>query len=114
MGDMRERMIEVLKDNTYCPAHRKCDICQYRNPKCSIEIQVDKLIQAGAVLPPCKVDDIVYYIDVSIEPNDRGRWTTRKRVKAVKFHYGMLDWIETPLYLTEEDAQNTIKELTKK
>lgn len=61
--------------------------------------------QGRLVELPCRVGAPIWYIDVSIEPNDKGKWVTRYRIKATKFEYSVLDWIDTPIYFTQAEAQ---------
>lgn len=61
---------------------------------------------------PCKDGMPIWWVDVSIEPNERGKWTTRMRIKSRKFDYGVLDWIDTSIYLTREAAEAALAEVT--
>ena len=57
-------MVEVLKDNTHCPAHRNCKQCVYAadNTMCSLMIQASKLVDAGFTRNPYRVGDTVYAV----------------------------------------------------
>ena len=57
-------MVEVMKDNAHCPAHRNCDKCVYAedNTMCSLMIRATKLIDAGFTKNQYDVGDIVYMI----------------------------------------------------
>lgn len=68
--------------------------------------EYDKAREEGRlVVLPCKVGTPIWWIDVSIEPNERGKWVTRNRIKAMKFDHSVLDLIDTPFYLTRIEAE---------
>ena len=70
-----------------------------------------KLEEQGRLIElPCEIGTTIYWIDLSVEPNDKGKWITRMRIKAKKFDYGVLDWIDTPIYLTREAAEKALAE----
>ena len=63
-NDMRDRLIELIGNigdviNSECTLD--CEGCKYEEAdRCVTEILVDRLIANGAILPPCKVGDVVY------------------------------------------------------
>lgn len=83
---------------------------EYR-AKCEEVAQYEKLEEQGRLIElPCEIGTTIYWIDLSVEPNDKGKWITRMRIKAKKFDYGVLDWIDTPIYLTREAAEKALAE----
>ena len=58
---------------------------------------------------PCQVGTPIWWVEAFLEPNDRGRWVMKYRVKARKFDYSVLDWIDTPIYLAREEAEAALK-----
>lgn len=67
--------------------------------------------QGRLVKLPCKVGDTVYYIHASMWQNKHDKWETRREIKAKPFVYGMLDWIDTPIYLTREEVDKRLMEV---
>lgn len=78
--------------------------------KCEEVAKLEKLEEQGRLIElPCEIGTTIYWIDLSVEPNDKGKWITRMRIKAKKFDYGVLDWIDTPIYLTREAAEKALE-----
>lgn len=115
---MRDRLIELLK-NDYCPSPMLCDDkCKYINSKdCYTERIADMLLANGVIVPPCKVRDKVYYIpfgnhiiecivaQIVIEPF--------AEIGMSFLCYGgvcfdMRDWGKT-IFLTREEAERALK-----
>ncbi len=61
------------------------------------------------VVLPCKAGTPVWWIETEIKPNGRGKWVTVKHVRPDEFCYAMLDWIDTPIYLTREEAEAALE-----
>ena len=92
-------MVEVMKDNAHCPAHRNCEKCVYAtdDTMCSLMIKAEKLIKAGFRYQLYDVGDTVY---VAM------KWLpTPKRMKITDIHYckfsrGNCKWIQCQEYKT--------------
>ncbi len=61
------------------------------------------------VVLPCKVGTPVWWIETVIKSNGRGKWVTVKHVRPDEFCYAMLGWIDTPIYLTREEAEAALE-----
>lgn len=73
-----------------------------------------KLVQAEEdgrlVVLPCKVGTPVWYVEKEIVPNGgKRKWKTQLSVKSIAFDFSVLDWIDTPIYLTREEAEAALK-----
>ena len=79
-------MVEVMKDNAHCPAHRNCEKCVYAtdDTMCSLMIKAEKLIKAGFRYQPYDVGDTVY-VAMKFLP-------TPKRMKITDIHYCKFSW----------------------
>ncbi len=62
------------------------------------------------VVLPCKVGTPVWWIETVIKSNGRGKWGRVKLIRTDEFCYEMLGWIDTPIYLTREEAENHVLE----
>ena len=60
---MRERMIELLKNNCSC-INEDCAKCGTVG-KCFTHREADYLLENGVLIPPCKVGDICYPLNAS-------------------------------------------------
>ena len=125
-------ILELLKDNQHCPAHRNCDICNYNNGGCALMHQVDKLIKGGVMLSPPKYElgQIVYLI-VPYLPTpyrciiEEIRWThygsSKKKQKVLTLNYQRKNHkffvieedFEKKVFFNKEDAMNVISEWKK-
>lgn len=61
------------------------------------------------VVLPCKVGAPVWWIETVIKSNGHGKWVKEKRVNPDEFCYEMLGWIDTPIYLSREEAEAALK-----
>ena len=103
---MRDRLIELLR----AIAHENCFS--------SVANITDYLLANGVIVPPCKVGDILYYLDrysKSIETDTVKYFTVTKNGckpvlerHNVKF-WEMYEWGET-VFLTKEEAEQALKE----
>lgn len=62
-NDMRDRLVKVIMN---CETYRQpCTNCKkdVSCSRCTSEYLADHLIANGVIVPPCKVGDIVYYLD---------------------------------------------------
>ena len=62
---MRERLIELLKQNCHCK-DEDCTQCT-SNGLCFTHRETDYLLENGVFVSPCKVGDEVYYINSRYE-----------------------------------------------
>lgn len=84
-----------------------CTIEETSIPRLQELANADK--ECRLLVLPCKVGTPIWWIDVSIEPNDRGKWVTRKRIKSKLFDYSVMDWIDTPIFLSKEAAETALE-----
>lgn len=63
---MRERLIELMNQaETRCANTERCVDCEYNGVDgCMAYNIVDHLLAEGVIVPPCKVGDTVYSIDI--------------------------------------------------
>lgn len=126
MADMRDRLIELLRDGGIL-----CDDCgDYGNSYCT-EAIADRFLANGVILPPCKVGDTVYKV-VSDKRVKRpyeckvvGFWLSKdencNEVHLVRYVNGVFDCsFATPfanfgktVFLTREEAEKALKEKEK-
>ena len=59
MKVMRERLIELLKDNCSC-VNEDCEKCGCSN-KCFVHREADYLLENGVIVPPFKLGQKVWY-----------------------------------------------------
>lgn len=131
---MRDRLIELLK-NDYCPSPMLCDDkCKYINSKdCYTERIADMLLANGVIVPPCKIGDTVYeviktkkgnysHINTSIcvgfhivnAPKKRGH--TRQSYIVAYFsitnaiYHFSFERIGKTVFFTREEAEQALKE----
>lgn len=124
----RDRLIELLNEaEDICDGTFDCDECEY-NPSannCRCELTVDHLLANGVIVPPCKVGDRVYSINIGdektlkiwIEPN--GDKITQIKINRGGYHfkcwwgYFHLSDIGKTVFLTKEEAEQALKEIGK-
>ena len=99
MTDMRERLIELIR----------------QEQSCSSEDIADHLIENGVILPPCKVGDTVYIVSVGkIEPHRIGKVNLEYIVDngtGWKDIWYFKDYnIGDTIFLTREEAERALKE----
>ena len=83
----------------------------------------DYLIEHGVIVPPCKVGDKVYYIEMCRTAEDWGKlYISWEEVKQLSFNKhgrwlvlidnALFDWSEigTVAFLTREEAERALKE----
>lgn len=92
------------------------------------EVIADHLLSNGVIVPPCKVGDVIYYIDkedktitnfivTSIEEDilEKGLTSTVIQFKDVNgfqnFNYQFSDWhFNEVVFFTKEEAEKALKE----
>lgn len=122
MNDMRDRLIELISDmeNELLRAY------QYTTDEYRIASIADHLIENGAIIPPCKVGDTVYYPWIY----DGQCGVAFNKVESIKIYVNGLplviveDWgsdMPMPIsfcnedfgktvFLTREDAEKALRE----
>ena len=124
---MRDRLIElILECSTYTPEYSE-------QARLHAEYLAQHLLNAGAILPPCKVGDTVYYYlhpwreedgiapyqitNITITQNKQGVWT--KKYRAMQILNGKtidhqlnfaFDEIGKTVFLTREEAEKALAE----
>lgn len=102
----RDRLIELLEDSMF--------------KELTHERLADHLLANGVIVPPCKMGDLVYQLYADDCGNDYcfdccnecedAYW----RVEPTAFELGMLDKINTTVFLTKEDAEAKLKEMNER
>lgn len=61
----REQLIKILEQD-YCPSSYVCDEnCKYADLESCYEARTaDYLLEHGVIVPPCKVGDVLYELDI--------------------------------------------------
>lgn len=69
-NDMRDRLIELINQDN-CPSPYMCDErCKYSHlEQCIGDRLADHLIANGVILPPCKVGETLYLVQVDYKGN---------------------------------------------
>ena len=102
----RERLIEILKLGS-CPSPYLCDEnCKYANlERCYEERTADLLLEHGVIVPPCKVGDTVYSIEMHIVD----KWV---KYKVCEIPFSLTLWENgwEDIFLTREEAERALKE----
>ena len=83
-----------------------CTIEETTIPRLREMAEADK--EGRLVVLPCKLGTPIWWIDVTIEPNDRGKWVIKKRIKSTTFSHSVLDWIDTPWYVNKKEAEDAL------
>ena len=124
-NDMRDRLIELISDmeNELLRAY------QYTTDEYRIASIADHLIENGAILPPCKVGDTVYFFSsvleevceskvIKIEQNyytpSNPFWFSieylSKQIGTQVIHIPINQAIGKTVFLTREDAEKALRE----
>ncbi len=107
-NDMRDRLIELLK----IPIHPRVDA----DPA---EVVADYLLDNGVILPPCKVNDVVYTIIKDtvaehrvqkIEVHINGSISFCFSWHGCGYEHKFVKDIGKTVFLTKEDAEKALKE----
>ena len=136
--EMRERLRLLLLEDVEC-GRRPCLTCPYNysDDACFEHMSgliADHLIENGAILPPCKIGDVVYIrnkswhieqdgissyqiTNMTITQNKKGVWTKKYRAmyllngktidSQINFSF---DDIGKTVFLTREEAEQKLKE----
>ena len=129
-NDMRDRLIELYdQTNDECDS-KDCLSCKYWNASyCRDHKFIDKIIENGAILPPCKVGDTVYFFSgvleevceskvITIEQNyytpSNPFWFSieylSKQIGTQVIHIPINQAIGKTVFLTREDAEKSLRE----
>lgn len=89
--------------------------CHYNDVKYYTQQLADYLLANGAIVPPCKVGDTVYFIDICITAEDFGKeYVTFEVVKRVSVDNGFIIFksgrikLWEDVFLTKEEAENEL------
>lgn len=129
-NDMRDRLIELI--DGFGDDIAFCDICDRPEEDCEAcknEQLADYLIENGAILPPCKVGDTVYFFSsvleevceskvIKIEQNyytpSNPFWFSieylSKQIGTQVIHIPINQAIGKTVFLTREDAEKALRE----
>lgn len=119
-------MVEIMKDNAHCPAHRNCEKCVYAedNTMCSLMIKAAKLVHAGFTKQPYNVGDTVYVamqylpvvkrmtiINIRYNKNNRrsSTWIECKEYRTDQIFTFAHDDFGNYIFHKKEDAESVIK-----
>lgn len=124
-SEMRERLVDLIVS---------ADISLFGSDKPYAEVYADYLIENGAILPPCKIGDVVYIrnksrhipqggissyqiTNLTITQNKKGVWTKKYRAmylldeKTIDIQLNFeFDDIGKTVFLTREEAEQKLKE----
>ena len=68
-NEMRDRLVKLL-GNRCCSKQIPCEICEYQNfGDCHKYALADDLIEHGVIVPPCKVGETLYVVQIDYEGN---------------------------------------------
>ena len=124
---MRDKLIELLTDAELGYAQYLCEECDKaikgdvaEELMKRLEFYADRLIENGAVIPPCKVGDIVYEISTDFTGTKLHifeRIVSRVEIVQSKCILYYCPWKEHKLigkhyYLTKEQAEQKLRELS--
>ena len=122
------KMLDILKDNEHCPAHRNCEKCGYNHQGgCKLMQMVTKLINAGTTIPEMFYDVgttvylVIPYIPTtyrciirSIHWGKYGNSKTNQKIIHLDYTYKNQtfvvseDYFGKTLFFNKEDAENVI------
>ena len=117
----RERLIELL-DKKY---DHFCDQCGVNKDSCYTENLADYLLENGVIVPPFKIDDIVYGISRgqiipiqidTIQYTKRGidiSGSNEEYFGYSKIHLDINNQIGMEWYKTKEEAEKALEEMKK-
>ena len=112
---MRERLIELIKQDNCISPFSCSDKCKYVDlDDCHSARLADHLLVNGVIVPPCKVGDTVYYIPF-------GSFITKWEIRSIEimqddiaFHCGRTFFLKFDIgktvFLTREEAEAKLKE----
>ena len=120
----RDRLIELLKQ----AQGKYCDICAecaedlgYKDHETFEDFFADHLLANGVIVPPCKVGDVVYFLDAICV--DDGYCInncccidckySELQVCEIDFDLSMYKELGKTVFLTKEDAEKKLRELGK-
>lgn len=116
----RERLIDLIREAKKHTKNANSDL--ERNM-----ILADYLLEHGVIVPPCKVGDKVYYIEMCRTAEDWGKlYISWGEVKQLSFNKhgkwlvlidnALFDWREigTVAFFTREEAEQALKEREQK
>ena len=114
---MRDRLVELIAEGRELCEQIPCEGCT-RSCKglndCLAKVQADHLLANGAIVPPCKVGDTVYYIHHSGSRVFEGEVTSYVYVSDSKsfgiHHDGGYGVYGRYVFLTREEAEQAMKE----
>ena len=119
-------MVDVMKDNAHCPAHRNCDKCVYAedNTMCALMIKAAKLIDAGFTKNQHDFGDIVYMImpwiptvkkmlitDIHYDKNNKQstKWFQCREYRTGIVYTFRPDDFNKTVFASKQDAENVIQ-----
>ena len=109
----RERLIELLMKGEL--EADKQGVFNCSQSKWKAEIMADFLLENGVIVPPCKVDDMVYIFErgsyiIPICGQGKPHWEIK--IEKCSFKYWLLDnhKFGVNMFFTREEAENALKE----
>ena len=111
----RDRLIELLKQVNFDFSEECIACCEdgYKATPMLEDFFADYLLANGVIVPPCKVGDVIYHLYPI-------QGIVAKKVKRIQYgSYGLMiadgngvfhsDVIGKTVFLTKEEAENTLK-----
>ena len=109
---MRDRLIELLNTTIYP-----------RVGADPVEVVADFLLDNGVIVPPCKVGDTVYFVELdedckcyvdkgrvyAISQNENTLWLSVRYLSGLRYDHTSNDFGKT-VFLTIEEAEKALKE----
>lgn len=116
-NDMRDRLIELISDME----NKLLRSYPYTTDEYRIASIADHLIANGAIIPPCKVGDKVYWIlpdldgwhvskDTVTEVGSKGFWVSMYTETDDMDDFTSWDEFGKTVFLTREDAEKALRE----
>lgn len=114
-NDMRDKLIELIDYGEKC--FMEDDDYDYLS-----EFLADRLIANGVILPPCKVGDMVYFLDAICVDDSYcinnccciDCKYAELQVREIDFDLSMYKELGKTVFLTKEEAEEKLKEREKK